>query len=299
MRRNAPTLLNVAYRPRLFHDGRESRLEQQVWGPLLAANEMANPSVGAVLDRISALADYDGLFEAAFDGDGPGMETVGAALAAYQRTLLAADSPFDRREDDDGAFTPAAARGLELFNGKARCALCHPADGPAPQFTDEDAHNTGVGYRRAHARPLAERRTYRIAPGVAVEIDLGAVAESAEARPEDLGVYEVTGRPADVWKYRTPSLRNVALTAPYMHDGSMATLDDVVAFYNRGGFAHEGLDPALRPLGLSQAEAADLVAFLTALTGDVSRLTEDAASAPIGDRTGGGGAGNAGVALFD
>ena len=120
VRRNAPTVYNVAYATRLFHDGRESTLEQQIWGPLLADNEMANPSVGYVLERLASLPDYQGMFEAAFNGRGPGMETLGRAIAAYQRTLVSANSAFDRwyfgKQQD--ALTASAKRGFELFDGK-------------------------------------------------------------------------------------------------------------------------------------------------------------------------------------
>ena len=125
--------------------------------------------------------------------------------------------------------------------------------------------------------PDARRRLTELAPGVAIEYDLSYVQPSAERKPNDLGRYEVTQDPADRWKYRTAPLRNVALTAPYMHDGSLATLAAVVAFYDRGGIPNEGLDPLVRPLGLSAAEQADLVAFLESLTSPaVARLVDEA-----------------------
>ena len=123
-----------------------------------------------------------------------------------------------------------------------------------------------------------------VAPGQYLTVDRALVAEVGEQPPSDLGLYEITQDPADHWKYRTPSLRNVALTAPYMHDGSLATLRDVVSFYAAGGIPNEVLDPRMRPLGLSAAEREDLVAFLEALTGsDVNQLVSDAFAAPIGD----------------
>ncbi|MGD8630383.1 MAG: cytochrome c peroxidase [Gammaproteobacteria bacterium] len=279
VRRNAPTLYNVAYASRLFHDARETSLEQQIWGPLLAANEMGNPSVGYVLERIRALPDYQGLFEAAFDGTGPGMETLGKALAAYQRTLVSANSPFDRwyYGGQADALTAAAVRGFRLFSGKAGCSHCHSITATHALFTDNALHNTGIGYRASFGKPLAAGRE------VAADVSL----RSARALPvtgNDLGRYEITLDPADRWKYRTPSLRNVALTAPYMHDGSLGSLQAVVAFYNAGGISNPELDPLLGPLDLTPSEQDDLVAFLMSLTGDnVDVIVADALATPVGD----------------
>jgi cytochrome c peroxidase len=123
-----------------------------------------------------------------------------------------------------------------------------------------------------------------VSPGVFLDIDPTVTAAATERRPNDLGLYEITEQPQDRWKYRTPTLRNVALTAPYMHDGSMASLREVIEFYNAGGVPNEVLDPLIRPLGLSENEIADLVAFLESLTGgNVDELVEDAFAAPVGD----------------
>jgi cytochrome c peroxidase len=123
-----------------------------------------------------------------------------------------------------------------------------------------------------------------VGPGRWLQVDRAIVASVAEPPPGDLGRYEVTRDPADRWRYRTPTLRNVALTAPYMHDGSLASLREVVRFYDRGGVANDGLDPRVRPLGLQDRDVDDLVAFLESLTGsDVSVLVSDAFAAPIGD----------------
>jgi cytochrome c peroxidase len=285
VRRNAPTVLNVGYVKRLFHDGREGRLEQQIWGPLLARNEMGNPSVGAVIGKLETLPDYRGRFEAAFDGRGPGMETLGSALASYQRTLLAGDSPFDRWyfSGRDEAMSDAAKRGFELFSGEARCAACHPVSRERALFSDDGMHNTGVGYRASMEDPPPAQRV-RIAPGQHVNVDQAIIASVAEAPPGDLGLYEITLDPDDRWRYRTPGLRNVALTPPYMHDGSLPTLRSVVEFYRRGGVSNETLDPLIAPLELDDAQVADLVAFLESLTSTgVEPLVLDARAAPIGD----------------
>jgi cytochrome c peroxidase len=285
VRRNAPTLYNVAYAKLLFHDGRETQLKQQIWGPLLARNEMGDPSVGYVLDKIRVLPDYAGRFEAAFDGRGLTMETLGMALASYERTLVSANSPFDRwhfgKEKD--ALSAAAARGFRLFTGKAGCAHCHTIAGDYALFTDQQLHNTGVGYRQTMTKPAATRRVL-IAPGTFITIAPTVVAEAAEPPPSDLGRYEISENPDDRWKYKTPGLRNVALTAPYMHDGSLATLREVVDFYDRGGAPNELLDPAIRPLGLDENEKRAVVTFLKSLTGsNVAPIIADALAAPIGD----------------
>ena len=279
VRRNAPTVYNIAYATRIFHDGRESALEQQIWGPLLAANEMGNPSVGYVIERLRSLPDYQGLFEGAFNGRGPGMEPLGMAIAAYERTLVSANSDFDRwyfGKQQDTA-TPAAERGFELFNGKAACSACHTIDARHALFTDNRLHNTGIGYQATFSKPTPKEMP--VAPGKSL-----SVAAVLPHQRNDLGRYEVTQDPADRWKYKTPSLRNVALTSPYMHDGSIRSLREVVEFYNNGGIVNENLDPLVRPLGLTAIEIDDLVAFLLSLTGDnIDVIVADAFAAPVGD----------------
>lgn len=285
VRRNAPTIYNVAYFERLFHDGRENRLEHQAWLPMLARNEMANPSIGAVITKLSVLPDYKGLFEAAFDGRGPSLETVGAAIASYERALVSGNSPFDRwyygKQED--ALADAAKRGFHLFVGKAQCAGCHRVGKEYALFMDNQLHNTGVGWYAA-MRPEPEQRRVVVAPGVFATVSREQIVSVGESTPGDVGLYEITQDPADRWRYKTPSLRNVSLTAPYMHDGSLRSLREVMEFYNRGGFANQGLDPRIRPLHLTQQDIDDLVAFLQSLTGDnVETLVADAFAAPVGD----------------
>jgi cytochrome c peroxidase len=283
VRRNAPTIYNVAYLQRLFVDGRETSLETQVWSPLLAINEMGNPSVGAVIERIESFGDYSGMFEEAFDR-GPGMETIGMALANYQRTLLAGDSAFDKWnvQSDKSAISESALNGFRLFTGKAGCSRCHLATGATPLFTDNRFHNSGLGYR-ASTVSRAGRRALPVAPGETLNIDTSSLDSVGGQRPGDLGLYELTGQPEDRWRYRTPSLRNVAVTGPYMHDGSLASLNAVIHFYNQGGIPNEGLDPLLQPLNLNDEEIAALVAFLETLTGgNIGALVGDALAAPVG-----------------
>jgi cytochrome c peroxidase len=250
LQRNSPSLFNVAFAAPFFHDGRQPELDLQPLETLVDPDEMAFPSLAAVVARVRSLPEYETLFEEAFDGP-PSAERIGRALGSYLRTLLSANSPFDRwyLGGETDAVTPAAKRGFFLFFGDAGCAGCHRITQAAALFTDHDFHDTGVG--RAGG---------------------------------DLGRYEVTHDPAHRWQFKTPSLRNVALTGPYMHDGSLATLGEVVDFYNRGGSPHESLDPRIQLLGLTERERADLVEFLQSLTGDnVGELVREARGEPMGN----------------
>jgi cytochrome c peroxidase len=285
VRRNAPTIYNVAFLERLFHDGREDTLEQQIWGPLLAHNEMGNPSVGRVIDRIRSIPTYTIRFDLAFPGRGVTMETVGMALASYERVLVSANSAFDRwyYGKDPSAMSADQQAGFRLFTGKANCSACHRIDENRALFTDMQMHNTGVGYQRSMMKAPADARV-QIAPGEYITVRGDVVAEASEPPLSDLGLYEITENPADRWKYRTPTLRNIAMTAPYMHDGSIRTLEEVIRFYNDGGIENELLDPLLQPLGLTETEMDQLLLFLTALTGDnVDALVADAFAVPVGN----------------
>ena len=287
LRRNAPTLYNVGFAGTLFHDARETLLEQQVWVPLLTRNEMANPSVGFVIERLKSLPEYRGKFEQAFQGKGPGMETVGMALASYQRTLNSANSPFDRwyYGGDESAVDEQVTAGFDLFTGKARCVSCHSVNSDYALFTDHKLHNTGIGYLVSMGTP-DDKVQVTVAPGTTLTVDRSVIEVTGESVPNDLGYYEITGDPDDRWKYRTPGLRNVGLTAPYMHNGSLRTLRQVVEFYDRGGIRNELLDPLVQPLGLSGDEMDSIVAFLNSLTGsNVDELVADALSQPVGNVT--------------
>ena len=285
VRRNAPTILNTGYLKRFFHDGREFTLENQVWAPLFARNEMAIPSPGYLLGKLRAIEGYEDAFARAFGDKKISMERIGQALAQYQRTLIAADSPFDQWHfgGSNSALDESAKAGYALFVGKAGCVSCHQIDDNQAIFTDDQMHNTGIGYARSmYGKPQFSE--VLIAPGVYVKVDRAAYAAASEPPPADLGLYEITQDPADRWKYKTPGLRNVSLTAPYMHDGSLKTLREVVLHYNEGGEPNEVLDPRIRPLGLSDLEINQLVAFLESLTSpEVATLVEDAFAAPIGD----------------
>ena len=292
VRRNVPSLYNVAFAEALFLDGREQSLEAQIWSPLLANNEMANDSREAVLAKLASNDFYTKRFAEIFE-EGLTQSTLGRVLAAYQRALLSGDSPFDRwyfggeelpiKKGSGAEGYPAlAARGFAVFQDKG-CAACHRIDDSSALFTDGQFHNTGTGYLRAGRalRPLS----VQLAPGIFV---VPAVDAETETFTDD-GRYEVTGREADKWRYRTPSLRNVALTGPYMHDGSVATLEAVVAFYAEGGGGDPAQDPRTQSVQLTQSDQDALVAFLKTLTSShVDALVSDARSVTIGERTAGG-----------
>ena len=285
VRRNSPTLYNVVYNQILFHDGREENLEQQIWGPLLAKNKMANVSIGAVLKKIRNIPEYKQEFQAAFEGKGLTMETLGMALASYQRSLISGNSAFDQwfyghKKD---AIPSEAQRGFKLFTGKAGCSSCHRIEKDYALFTDNQLHNTGHGYAKSMGiRPLTKR--ILLAPGIYQNVDFDIIESVSKKAPADLGLYEITQNPYDRWKYKTPTLRNIALTAPYFHDGSVGSLKEVVRFYNRGGVMNETLDPRISLLNLSEEEEDELVAFMETLTGhNTDTLISDAYSAAVGN----------------
>ena len=283
-RRNAPSLYNLAFQSTLFWDGRENSLEAQVWSPLLARNEMANPSKTAVLSRLTAIPAYQSIFTKLYD-EGLTTATLGRALATYQRALISGNSSFDRwyfeplKESENLAdFGDKAAQGFAIFQEQG-CHSCHTFTKEYALFTDGQFHNTGTGLLREE-RGIMPRQV-QVAPGIFVTPRVDVETETFI----DKGRQEVTGRSEDRWRYRTPSLRNVALTAPYMHDGSIQSLQDVVKFYVQGGGHDPNQDQRIRPLDITAEEQEALVEFLKTLTAsNVDALVADARSTEIGDR---------------
>lgn len=225
--RNSPPLFNRAFGTTHFWDGRAATLEAQVVMPIEHPHEMALPLADAVA-RLAADAEYRALFAAAGAPE-PDVASLSAALAEFLRRLVVGDSPIDRFRAAKGKLTPQERRGLWIFDSKGRCWKCHSG----PNFSDEKFHNTGVGAK--------------------------------EGVPE-AGRFAVTGDPTDRGAFKTPTLRMVAKTAPYMHDGSLATLEEVVRFYARGGNRNEQLDPRMEPFEISDDDVAALVALLEALS---------------------------------
>jgi cytochrome c peroxidase len=268
LRRNAPSLFNVAYETKLFRDGRENSLETQVWSPIVSPDEMAAPSVGWELAKIRSLPDYPALFERSFPGRGVSMETIGFAIAGYERTLLLANSPFDRWRygGEKGALSQQEQLGYALFTGKAGCSVCHLVGEQSALFTDGQFHDTGLAYSNTMGLHIKEFNV-RLAEGNFTRRSQEDVQKISNPTPNDLGRFEITQNPKDRWSFKTPSLRNVALTGPYMHDGSLKTLTDVVNYYNAGGFYSPNKSDLVKQMELTDEEKQALVAFLNSLTG--------------------------------
>lgn len=238
--RSSPTVLNSAYSEVQFWDGRAASLEEQAKGPIQNPVEMGFTHKEAAL-RFSAIKGYAPLFKSAFGDPEVTIDRVAQAIASFERTVLTGDSPNDRAEAGDAdVLSPSAARGKALYFGKANCSVCHSGH----SFTDSGFHNIGVGM--------------------------------SAAKP-DLGRHDRTKNEADKGAFKTPTLRNLRDTAPYMHDGSQKTLAEVVEFYNKGGEPNPWLSKDMRRLDLSGAEKKDLLSFLDALNGDPVYVEEPAA----------------------
>ena len=228
--RRVPRLINRGYGSAFFWDGRASSLEEQVLQPIANPNEMGM-TIDEAVQRIKADPSYRRDFKRAFKSE-PTSQNVAQALATYVRSILSGNSPYDRYVNGDPtALSAAQQRGLELFRGKADCIACHSG----PNFTDEKFHNTGIGWRGNSF--------------------------------DDDGRFVVTHNEADRGSFKTPTLRDVANSAPYTHQGRLSTLKDLIDFYDAGGNPNPNLDPQLHALHLSEQEKKDVIDFLGALTG--------------------------------
>jgi cytochrome c peroxidase len=267
--RNSPTLLNAMFNTGQFWDGRADTLEVQAIQPLTNPLEMGDQSHDDVVKRLRAIPEYRAEFQSVF-GNEVKIELVGKAIAAYERTLVSGDSPLDRFvAGDSAAISDAAKRGFALFRGKARCSRCHTFSEMMPFFTDFNYHNTGVAANHPNFNQLA-RQAYEV-----VETDRAKEVIDRLATQDggqELGRVLVTYQVFDLGSYRTPSLRNIALTAPYFHDGSAKTLADVVRFYNGGGRQNINREWDLNALALTEDEQRDLVSFLESLSGETPEI---------------------------
>jgi cytochrome c peroxidase len=262
-KRNAPTVLNTVLLQSLFLDGRSPTLDHQARMPILNPVEMGMPDEAAAVKAIAGDPAYAKAFQDAFGRD-INYEDVGRAIAAFERTLVFLDSPFRRYvEGDGGALSTDARAGLDLFNGKARCVTCHPLSPSNPLGTDNRFHNVGVSARHQDFEGLA-RRALKALRQDASEKNLDELALGTDLG--ELGRFMVTKNRADIGSFRTSILLNVAVTPPYMHDGSLPTLWDVMDHYNKGGEANPFLDGGVEPLALTEAEIDQVVAFLFSLT---------------------------------
>jgi len=228
--RNSPSIIDEAYSVPQFWDGRAVHLEKQAVGPVQNPIEM-DLTAEELEFRLNHIPGYVTEFQAVF-GERPTIDLMAKAIASFERTVISNNTPYDQfLQGNRSAMSQAAMRGMHLFNGKGHCTACHSG----PTFSDSNYHNLGIGY--------------------------------ANGKYADVGRYGVTKDPKDMGAFKTPMLRNVAQTPPYLHDGSEATLMDVINLYDRGGIPNPNLDPAMTPLNLTAREKSDLEAFLVALSG--------------------------------
>ena len=238
LKRHTPHLYNLAWNRTFFWDGRASSLEEQAVAPIRNMEEMGMPRDSAA-EKLRNIPRYAALFGEVFPKGGVTMDNIARALAAFERTIVSKDAPADRYAAGDLTALPeAAVRGRTLFFGRAMCSTCHSG----ANFTDGSYHNTGV---------------------------MGS--DQGRAAFDRVGEFQMRPYPFFQMRqaFKTPSLRNVALTAPYQHDGSEASLTEVVTFYNRGGRDPQSYGKSLdiRPLNLTESDVHDVVAFLESLTG--------------------------------
>ncbi|WP_035958804.1 cytochrome-c peroxidase [Bryobacter aggregatus] len=229
--RSAPTVFNRAYSLNQFWDGRAASLEEQAAGPMANPIEMGNTH-DVVVSTLRGIPGYRARFKEVFGSEEFGLSEVTKAIATYERIVLSGNSPYDRyKAGNKKAMTAAQIRGMDVYFTQAKCDQCHEGI----NLTTNAYHNLGVGMDKASP---------------------------------DEGRFAVTKNPADWGAFKTPTLREIARTAPYMHDGSLATLEDVVEYYDKGGIANKNLDERIKPLKLTAAQKKDLVEFLKALSGE-------------------------------
>jgi cytochrome c peroxidase len=262
-KRNAPTIINATFNILQFWDGREPNLEDQAKRPILNPIEMGMPDEKSVVAKIAAAPEYQKAFMEVF-AHPPNYADMTRALAAFERTQVAFDSPFDKfMEGDEQALTEQQKHGWSIFNGKGRCLSCHGISAVQPMFTDNRFHNIGVSAHNKDFVALARKGLQILAEGGSAEqIDQLAI----QSDMSELGRFLITKQPHDIGAFRTMGLRNLLVTEPYFHDGSQATLWDTIDHYNKGGVQNPYLDGGIVPLGLSEPEIDDLVAFLKSLT---------------------------------
>ncbi len=271
--RNAPTVVNAAYFAKQFWDGRSPDLEDQARHPLINPVEMGLKNHEPVLKIVRTDPAYAQAFKAVFgkSGEQITMKEVTQAIASFERTVIAGDSPFDRWYfgGDQKALTPQQVRGFNLFVGQGRCVSCHVIEQTQALFTDNRFHNIGVGINAIQKDVPRLAGEFLKAKAAGTDVD---VAVLSDKKTSELGRFAVTDKFDEMGAFKTSTLRNIAVTAPYMHDGSLKTLKDVVVHYNNGGVTKKGdrvndfLSGGIRPLDLNDQQVADLVAFMEALT---------------------------------
>jgi len=262
-RRNAPTTMNAMLLHSQFWDGRAATVDDQALLPIINSVEMGHKTGDDAVAAIKDDPEYQKLFQDAY-GRAPNYQDVGKAIGTFERTLVFLDAPFDAwLAGDAKAISDDAKAGFVLFNGKGRCMTCHPFNGSNPLGSDGRFHNIGVSARHQNFTDLAKKALDILAKDGS-EATMDELALGGDT--SELGRFIVSRIESDIGGFRTPQLRNIAITAPYMHDGSMQTLWDVMDHYNRGGEANPYLDGGIEPLNLSEAEIDQLVAFMVTLT---------------------------------
>lgn len=271
--RNAPTVLNSAFYKSQFWDGREPDLEGQSKQPFINPVEGGLASHQPILDIVRSDPDYRKAFASVFGvgGEQLTMDHVAKAIASFERTQISGASPFDRYYfgGEKTAMNEAQIRGFNLFVGQGRCVSCHTIEQDQAVLSDSQFHNIGIGINGIQSDIPRLAGAFLEAKAKGAEVDQVVLTDK---KSSELGRFAVTDRLADMGAFKTPTLRNVELTAPYMHDGSLKTLKDVILHYNNGGVTpadakvNDFLDGGIRPLNLTDAQIDDLVAFMAALT---------------------------------
>jgi cytochrome c peroxidase len=271
--RNAPTVVNAAYFAAQFWDGRSADLEDQSQHPFVNPVEMGLKDHEPILKAVRSDATYAAAFKQVFNVEPADitMKHVQKAIAAFERTLVAGDSPFDKYwfGGDKTAMSESAIRGFQVFLGDGRCVSCHTIEQDFALFTDNRFHNIGVGINRIQDKVPELAPKFLEAKAKGMDVDKAVLSDPNSS---ELGRFAITEGLDDMGAFKTPTLRNVAVTGPFMHDGSLKTLRDVVDHYNNGGVTKKGdhvndfLSGGIRPLNLTEEQITDLVAFMEALT---------------------------------
>lgn len=252
--RNSQTILNSAYYPKLFWGGESTSLESQA-DAAITGNLAGNADPEMIEERLAQIPEYVGMFQAAFGIERPKYPHVLRAIAAFERAVpVSRNVPFDR-----GALSEKAKRGMELFRGKANCIQCHNG----PMFTDFSFHNTGVPKNDLFEKDPFAQIALRFQ-----HYSRGATESEYRKADRDLGLYYTTRVPADRGRFRTPSLRELRYTGPFMHNGAFEVLEEVVDFYDAGGGDDPNKSSLLKPLHLTDEEKEALLEFLDSLSGD-------------------------------
>lgn len=271
--RNAPTVVNAAYNKTQFWDGRSPDLEDQARHPFINPVEMGLPNHEPLLETIRGDKNYLAMFRNVFGigGNDITIEHVTMAIAAFERTQISGNSPFDRWYfgGEMGAIDEQAVRGFAVFLGNGRCVSCHVIEQDNAVFTDHLFHNVGVGINDIQDKVPELAKAFQVAKNAGADVDVTVLTDPDTSH---LGRFAVDDQFSSIGGFKTPTLRNVAVTAPYMHDGSLATLREVVDHYNNGGITDANgqvnafLSGGIRPLNLTEREIEDLVVFMETLT---------------------------------